>query len=245
MSTPRNTRAPLEHTHALGITTSSRLGALLTKKRARALSKMKRDAGGGVSIHELESRLLSYRTKTMDPAYFFAYLKEKFVIFGKQLCDFYRRRVHRRWRFDSKRRRAANNDDVVKQIRTRFADTYVDSNNQPRAKPIVIAYGDWDAKFMRGNPPSRGIGLRRYINRHFVTITTPEYRTSRRCYGCTDLLQEDAYRQKRCINTNCPRFKQNQATVHRDKNAALNIRKVFVNRVTNTQPAVFRRGDSD
>ena len=241
MSTPVDAHDPLGTTRDLRITTSSRLAALLTKNRARALSRMKRDTSGGVSIHELESRLLPYRTKTMDPEYFFAYLYEKFVNSGQQMCEFYRRRVHRRRRFDAKRRSAANNDDVVKKIHGHFK---VASNDPSRAKPIVIAYGDWDAKFMRGNPPSRGIGLRRYINRHFVTITTPEFHTSKHCYGCKHELMQDEWRQKRCVNPQCPRVTQYQATVHRDKNAALNIREVLVKRVTNTLPNVFRRGSN-
>lgn len=55
-------------------------------------------------------------------------------------------------------------------------------------KTMVLAYGAWSnvsSKFKhKGIAPCIGIGLRRYLSKHFIVADTPEHYTSQTCSGC-------------------------------------------------------------
>ena len=150
---------------------------------------------------------------------------------------------------------------------SKLVDNIRSLNDQ--GKTMVIAYGAWanvSSKFKnKGIAPCIGIGLRRYLSKHFIVADTPEHYTSQTCSGCLGKcgpfkeLEERRKQEKltmavteeekkkasrytirsirRCQNAECG------AILHRDKNAARNIADNFIRLYSGKPP--FRKQSKD
>ena len=139
-----------------------------------------------------------------------------------------------------------------------------------KGKTIILAYGAWanvSSKFKtKGIAPCIGIGLRRYLSKHFIVADTPEHYTSQTCSGCLgncgpfkELEQQrrleklsmavtDEEKKKashytirsirRCQNAECG------VILHRDRNAARNIADNFI-RLYDGKPPLRKQSKDD
>ena len=108
-------------------------------------------------------------------------------------------------------------------------------------KDCILFYGDWNRRTqMKYNAPSMGIGLRREIDKEYMTISIDEFKTSMLCNSCkTPMKQKTVKKQPnqpnmvsrkkvyRCLLClNCTKHFGHLRCRHRDKNSTLNIRDI-------------------
>lgn len=66
---------------------------------------------------------------------------------------------------------------------------------------MLVAYGDWSRTAqMRHFVPTKGIGMRRLISRHFETVSINEFRTSKVCCNCAKELSHVKIKQEESKN---------------------------------------------
>jgi hypothetical protein len=71
----------------------------------------------------------------------------------------------------------------------RSEDKFIERIGETFGQNTVIMYGDWSEKEqMKNFIPTKGIGLRRLIHRHFYTISIKETYSSKRCCECFQVL---------------------------------------------------------
>ena len=71
----------------------------------------------------------------------------------------------------------------------------------------LVEYGDWSRTTqMRHFVPTKGVGMRRLISRHFETVSINEFRTSKLCCNCAKELshvkiehEESKKKLSRCL----------------------------------------------
>ena len=116
----------------------------------------------------------------------------------------------------------------------------------------LVAYGDWSRTTqMRHFVPTKGVGMRRLISRHFETVSINEFRTSKLCCNCQNELshvkidQEERKKKLfRCLVCDeCERSEsKTRVFVTRDLNSALNIRRLACDWISGqTRPVAFCR----
>ena len=116
----------------------------------------------------------------------------------------------------------------------------------------LVAYGDWSRTTqMRHFVPTKGVGMRRLISRHFETVSINEFRTSKLCCNCAKELshvkieQEESKKKLfRClVCEECERSESKKRVfVTRDLNSALNIRRLACDWICGqTRPLSFCR----
>ena len=60
-------------------------------------------------------------------------------------------------------------------------------------KDCILFYGDWNRRTqMKYNAPSMGIGLRREIDKEYMTISINEFKTSMLCNSCEKPMKTSA-----------------------------------------------------
>ena len=122
-----------------------------------------------------------------------------------------------------------NNQKSERKLIDTIKDTY--------GEKIIIGIGDWcPDKQMKNFVPTKGIGLRRLLEKHFMVYLVDESYTSKVCHECK---HETEYFKK---VVNQPTFKLNKTFVHgllvcknkncsklwnRDTNGAKNIRLIL------------------
>ena len=104
---------------------------------------------------------------------------------------------------------------------------------------------------MRHFVPTKGVGMRRLISRHFETVSINEFRTSKLCCNCAKELSHVTIEQEgskkklfRCLV--CEECESSESKkrvfVTRDLNAALNIRRLACDWICGqTRPVAFCR----
>ena len=114
---------------------------------------------------------------------------------------------------------------------------------------MVLAYGSWGMQAgrmpMRGLPPTIGVTFLRKLARRFVVCVTPERNTSKTCCLCggtagpCERAEQAAGKSFRGL-----RWCQDCHThLSRDRNAACNIRKVFLHNFTGAEEALPFQND--
>ena len=207
----------------------------MTKRNQRILQTEKKRH----DIIERETVLSDHNSKTVDVDAFKEYGRAKNTL-NAALCEFYGLVVHRKmkWRHFVYTQRSEDRF-IVRMRRLYGADA-------------LVAYGDWSRTTqMRHFVPTKGVGMRRLISRHFETVSINEFRTSKLCCNCKKELSyvkigQEGSKKKlfRClVCEECERSKSKKRVfLTRDLNAALNIRRLACDWIRGqTRPVAFCR----
>ena len=163
---------------------------------------------------------------------FSEYLQRKKYLNETILNKFYHQRKFRNMRL----KKAINERKSLDNFKNRIGTTF--------GKDCILFYGDWNRRTqMKYNAPSMGIGLRREIDKEYMTISIDEFRTSMLCNSCKTSMKQKTvktvkkqpnqpnmvsrkkvYRCLLCLN--CTKHFGNLRCRHRDKNSTLNIRDI-------------------
>jgi hypothetical protein len=214
----------------LRYTAFGRRNEMLTRKSQRATMKMK----DRENISQKEANFgKDHCSKTMNPDKFKEYLKHKNKL-DAQLCKFYGRKVFRKMRFRSYSYGNRSMDKFVHNIKTTFGEN------------IVIAYGDWKRSTqMKHFVPTKGIGLLRRIAKRFETVLVDEFRTSKLCCICSNVLSNKEYRCLLCKECRSESGRSESGHIKfltRDLNSAMNIRRLAIEWINaKERPLPFRR----
>lgn len=221
--------------HKLRYTAYQRRTETMAKRNQRILQTEKtRD-----NIIERETELSDRNSKTVDVKAFKEYLRAKNKLNAK-LCDFYGLVVHRKMKWRQFVYTQRSEDRFLGRMRHLYGDD------------ALVAYGNWSRTTqMRHFVPTKGVGMRRLISRHFETVSINEFRTSKLCCNCTKELshvkieQEESKKKLfRClVCEECERSESKKRVfVTRDLNSALNIRRLARDWIRDqTRPVAFSR----
>ena len=178
-------------------------------------------------------------SKTVDVDAFKEYVRAKNTL-NAELCDFYGLVVHRKMKWRKFVYTQRSEDRFLGRMRHLYGDD------------ALVAYGDWSRTTqMRHFVPTKGVGMRRLISRHFETVSINEFRTSKLCCNCAKELshvkieQEESKKKLfRClVCEECERSESKKRVfVTRDLNSALNIRRLACDWICGqTRPVAFCR----
>ena len=208
----------------------------MTKRNQRILQTEKTKD----NIIERETELSHHNSKTVDVDAFTKYVHAKNKL-NADLWNFYGKVVHRKmkWRHFVYTQRSED------RFLGRMRDLY--------GEDALVAYGDWNRTTqMRHFVPTKGVGMRRLISRHFDTVLINEFRTSKLCCNCEKELsyvkiEQEGSKKKlfRClVCEECERYESKKRVfLTRDLNAALNIRRLAWDWISSqTRPGAFSRG---
>ena len=189
------------------------------------------------NIIERETELSDSNSKTVDVDAFKEYVRAKNSM-NADLRDFYGLALHRKmkWRQFVYTRRSE--DKFLSRMRQLYGDD------------ALVAYGNWSRTTqMRHFVPTKGVGMRRLISRHFETVLINEFRTSKLCCNCSKELShvkieqgESKKKLFRClVCEECERSESKKRVfVTRDLNSALNIRRLACDWIRDqTRPVAF------
>lgn len=197
----------------------------LSKRNTRIMSNEKIKN----NIIEEETKLSDSNSKTVNYGKFKSYLTEKNKL-NATLQDFYNRELFRKmkWR---------------KFVYTQKSeDTFLNKMESTFGKNTCIAYGDWSRSTqMKHFIPTKGVGLRKLIERRFQTVSINEYKTSKLCCNCHKELSKIKFRCLVCKE--CESYESKHPIfLTRDLNSAINIRNLALQWIANkTRPLAFSR----
>ncbi len=147
--------------------------ASVQAKRNQRITKTEKARHG---VAERETQLSAHNSKTVDIQKFKAYIRAKNEL-NAELRTFYEMEVFRKMKWRQSVYGRKSEDAFINRMR----ETY--------GGDALIAYGDWSRTTqMRHFVPTKGVGLRRLISKHFKTVSVNEFRTSKLCCGCTKEL---------------------------------------------------------
>jgi hypothetical protein len=200
--------------------------------RSAEITKIERDKAG---ITQIESTLCNFNSKTCYLDIFKEYLTQKHVV-DAHVRPFYEKMLFRKLKW----RRYVHTQQSEQAFIQRIRDTF---------GPCVIALGDWSGNnALKHQPPTANKRINRLLVQNFPVQKVCEYKTSvtcHRCYGTTECFLRRARSPKddrEILVTHLLRCKTCSMLWHRDLNASLNIRSIYLNAQTNDElPEPFRR----
>ena len=192
------------------------------------------------NIIERETELSDSNSKTVDVDAFKEYVRAKNSM-NEKLRNFYGLALHRKMKWRQFVYTQRSEDKFLGRMRQLFGDD------------ALVAYGNWSRTTqMRHFVPTKGVGMRRLISRHFETVLIDEFRTSKLCCNCSKELShvkieqgESKKKLFRClVCEECERSESKKRVfLTRDLNSALNIRRLACDWIHDqTRPVAFRRG---
>ena len=205
--------------HKLRYTANQRRNETMTRRNQRILLTLKTRQ----YIIKRETALSDHNSKTVDVDAFKEYVLAKNRL-NEELREFYGMKVHRKMKWRHFVYTQRSEDRFLGRMRRLYGDN-----------PLV-AYGNWSRTTqMRHFVPTKGIGMRRLISRHFETVLIDEFRTSKLCCNCEKELSHAKVKQKgskkklfRClVCEECERSESKKRVfLTRDLNSALNMRRL-------------------
>ena len=208
----------------------------MVKRNQRILLAEKEKHG----IIERETELSDSNSKTVDVDTFKEYVRAKNST-NAELCDFYGLALHRKMKWRQFVYTQRSEDKFLVRMRQLYGDD------------ALVAYGNWSRTAqMRHFVPTKGVGMRRLISRHFETVLIDEFRTSKLCFKCSKELShvkieqgESKKKLFRClVSEECEHCKSEKKRIFstRDMNSALNIRRLACDWIRDqTRPVAFHR----
>jgi len=208
----------------------------MVKRNQRILLTEKKRHG----IIERETELSDRNSKTVDVDTFKEYVRAKNSM-NAELCDFYGLALHRKMKWRQFVYTQRSEDKFLVRMRKLFGDD------------ALVAYGNWSRTTqMRHFVPTKGVGMRRLISRHFETVLIDEFRTSKLCCNCSKELshvkieqgesKKKLFRCLVCEECERPEGKNKRVFLTRDLNSALNIRRLACDWIRDqTRPVAFCR----
>ena len=130
-------------------------------------------------IIEEETKLSSYNCKSVDYNEFKKYIIEKTKLNGK-VKGFYENELYRKLKWRTWIYQRKSEDKFL----NRIEETY------GKKEDLLLCYGNWsNNKQMKYIMPTKGVGLRRVIQKKFNVVLVDEFRTSKLCSKCNCELE--------------------------------------------------------
>ena len=215
----------------LRYTTSQRRMESLSKRNNRIThtEKVKN------KIIKEETKMSIYNCKTVNYDEFKKYIIEKTKLNDK-LKDFYEQELFRKLKWRSWIYRRKSEDKFLNKIEETFGNK----------EDLLLCYGDWsNPKQMKHIMPTKGIGMRRIIEKRFDVVLIDEYCTSKLCSQCHHELTNYKNIHRLLVCSHCKSNgleSKNVTFMNRDMNACmnmLNLSNQWIN--TKTRPKEYSR----
>jgi hypothetical protein len=186
-------------------------------------------------IIEEETKLSECNCKTVNYEDFKKYITEKTKLNDK-LREFYEQELFRKLKWRSWIYRRKSEDKFLNKIEETFGNK----------EDLLLCYGDWsNPKQMKHIMPTKGIGMRRIIEKKFDVVLIDEYCTSKLCSHCHNELTNYKNIHRLLVCSHCKSNgleSKNITFMNRDMNACMNIlnlSKQWIN--TKTRPDEYSR----
>ena len=135
-------------------------------------------ADGEVKTRYHRARKTTFRCQFENSGCFKNYVREKNKL-NAEIRDFYGLALHRKM----------NTQRSEDRFHGRMRGQY--------GRDALLAYGDWSRRSqMKHFVPTRGVGMRRLISRHFETASINEFRTSKLSCNCEKELSYWKFKQE-------------------------------------------------
>ena len=175
------------------------------------------------NIIEEETKLSNQNCKTIDYNKFKIYIKEK-TILNNKVKNFYEQDIHRKFKWRTWIYQRKSEDNFISNIEKTYG----------KKEDILLCYGNWsNTKQMKYLMPTKGIGMRRAIEKKFDVVLVDEFRTSKLCSCCHGELENYKINKKKlhrlliCRSCKSNGLENKNITfMNRDMNACINIRKI-------------------
>lgn len=196
-------------------------------------------------ISQLELPLSQYSNKTCKVKEYKEYVRARNAVL-LQLSDYYAVPQFRRLQFHLYINKSRTKDKLVGKIQSFLSDITPPNSNysvQTDSEPVLI-FGNWSAnKNMKHMVSTPGIGLKRFLLKHFKSYDIDEFRTSI-LHNKTEERCENLFLNGEKIHSVLTYKMENErlGCINRDRNAVLNMKKIVTHILeTGTYPPVFQR----
>jgi len=167
-------------------------------------------------IIEEETKLSSYNCKSVNYNEFKKYITEKTKLNNK-VRDFYEKELYRKLKWRTWIYQRKSEDKFL----NRIEETYGNKEE------LLLCYGNWsNNKQMKYIMPTKGVGLRRVIQKNFSVVLVDEFRTSKLCSHCNCELEHYNNLHRVLVCRGCKSSgseSKNTTFMNRDMNACMNI----------------------
>lgn len=167
-------------------------------------------------IIEEETKLSSYNCKSVNYNEFKKYITEKTKLNNK-VRDFYEKELYRKLKWRTWIYQRKSEDKFL----NRIEETYGDKEE------LLLCYGNWsNNKQMKYIMPTKGVGLRRVIQKNFNVVLVDEFRTSKLCSHCNCELEHYNNLHRVLVCRSCKSSgseSKNTTFMNRDMNACMNM----------------------
>ena len=167
-------------------------------------------------IIEEETELSSYNCKSVNYNEFKKYITEKTKLNNK-VRKFYEKKLYRKLKWRTWIYQRKSEDKFL----NRIEETYGNKED------LLLCYGNWsNNKQMKYIMPTKGVGLRRVIQKKFSVVLVDEFRTSKLCSRCNCELEHYNNLHRVLVCRNCKSSgseSKNTTFMNRDMNACMNM----------------------
>jgi len=167
-------------------------------------------------IIEEETKLSSYNCKSVNYNEFKKYITEKTKLNNK-VRDFYEKELYRKLKWRTWIYQRKSEDKFL----NRIEETYGNKEE------LLLCYGNWsNNKQMKYIMPTKGVGLRRVIQKNFSVVLVDEFRTSKLCSHCNCELEHYNNLHRVLVCRGCKSSgseSKNTTFMNRDMNACMNM----------------------
>jgi len=167
-------------------------------------------------IIEEETKLSSYNCKSVNYNKFKKYITEKSKLNDKAR-DFYEKELYRKLKWRNWIYQRKSEDKFL----NRIEETYGNKED------LLLCYGNWsNNKQMKYIMPTKGVGLRRVIQKNFSVVLVDEFRTSKLCSHCNCELEHYNNLHRVLVCRGCKSSgseSKNTTFMNRDMNACMNM----------------------
>jgi len=223
-------------------------------KRKREIMKINKK---NRKIDELETKLSETLSTTVNFEKFKEYIKKKYEI-GLKVKKFYEEELCRKLNWRTQIYRRQSEDNFLNNIEKTFG----------KKEDIAIVYGDWSRDTqMKYHVPTMGKGLRKLVEKRYLTLMIDEFNTSKKCCNCwKDLVNHKCVRKRteqsenktdssvlfrvlkcencECINIDSSESKKCPMFITRDLNSCVNMISIAKNIIyKRKRPDVFSRNN--
>jgi hypothetical protein len=196
-------------------------------------------------ISDLEQRLSKYSSKTCKVKKYSKYIKARNKVLV-ELSDLYAVPQFRRLQFHLYINRTRTKAKLVGKIRSFLADVATSKSKysiQTNIEPILV-FGNWSAnKNMKHMVSTPGVGLKRFLLKHFKSYDIDEFRTSI-IHHKTEERCENLYLNHEKIHSVLTyKMEHNRlGCINRDRNAIFGMKKITTSILeTGEYPYIYRR----
>ena len=167
-------------------------------------------------IIEEETKLSSYNCKSVNYNKFKEYIKEKTKLNDK-VRKFYENELYRKLKWRTWIYGRKSEDKFLNNIEKTYG----------KKEDLLLCYGNWsNNKQMKYIMPTKGVGLRRTIEKKFNVLLLDEFRTSKLCSKCNCKLENYNNLHRVLVCRGCKSSgseSKNTTFINRDMNACMNM----------------------